>query len=270
MTNKQYRDLVQSVVKACRLLELISQEQPVALSRLVDLSGYKKTTAARLAATLKATRMIDQDPASKMFFLTLKALKIGSRALHNLDVRRLGRPLIERFAAEQKVSILVSVLDENEVIYIDKIIASEAFRISMRIGQRSPVYCSASGKAFLAFLEARDREKILNTVTLEPMTKNTITSINELEKELELTRKRGFALDRMEMFDGVCSVAAVIVGPDQKVQAAISAPRMEKATSQDELYGLGEKLTGLAGEISRLISWEDDLTLVSNFGYDQG
>jgi len=254
------RDLVQSVIRAFNLLELISKEQPVHLSELARKAGLKKTTVARLTGTLVVTGMIDQDPQDKTFALTIRAVELGSRVLNKLNVRRLGRPLVENFVSKYGVSVLVGVLDRNEVIYIDKLTAHEVFRISMTVGERVPAYCSASGKAMLAFLDPVARGDILTKVPLARITNHTITDIADLEENLAKTRKCGYALDIEERIDGVVSVGAPIFGPSKKVLAAISVPRMKAAISDTELKNLGSKVADLAQKISRLTGWGDEST----------
>lgn len=251
------KDLVQSVIRAFNLLELISKEQPVHLSELARKAGLKKTTVARLTDTLAVTGMIDQDPLDKTFALTIRAVELGSRVLNKLNVRRLGRPLVENFVSKYGVSVLVGVLDRNEVIYIDKLTAHEVFRISMTVGERVPAYCSASGKAMLAFLDPVTRGDILMEVPLARITNHTITDIADLEENLATTRKWGYALDLEERIDGVVSVGAPIFGPNKKVLAAISVPRMKAAISDAELKKLGRTVANLAQDVSRLTGWGD-------------
>lgn len=252
------RDLVQSVIRAFHLLELISKEQPVHLSELARKAGLKKTTVARLTGTLRATGMIDQDPQDKTFALTIRAVELGSRVLNKINVRRLGRPLVETFVSKYGVSLLVGVLDRNEVIYIDKLTAPEAFRISMTVGERVPAYCSGSGKAILAFLDPGERRDILMEAPLPRITRQTLTDIEELEKNLAETRKRGYALDLEERIEGVVSAGAPIFGPNKKVSASISVPRMRAAISDAELSELGKRVARLAQDVSQLTGWGNE------------
>jgi len=255
--NPPNKDIVRSVLRAFNLLEIISKEQPVQLSRLCRVSGLKKTTVARLTGTLQAAGIINQDPENKTFSMTILAVELGSRVLNKLEVRRLGRPLIETFVTKERMSVLVSVLDRNEVIYIDKVTAHEPYRINMTAGERAPAYCTGGGKALLAFIDDDLRREILSEAPLKPLTERTITDIEKLEADLAETRRRGYSLDYEERMKGVVSVGAPIFGPEKRVLAAISVPRMKNTISEAGLKKLGKKASLLAQEISRLAGCEE-------------
>ena len=254
------RGLVQSVLRAVRLLDIISRNLQISLSELTRKSGLKKTTVSRICSTLKAAGIIDQSPQDKRYFLTIWSVEMGSRVLNSLDVRRLGRPIIEEFVAKEGVSILVAVLDRGDVIYVDKLTASEAFRITMTVGERAPAYCSASGKAMLGFLDPALCHEILLESSLKPITDYTITDIKTMEDDLAKTRERGYALDREERIKGVWSVAAPILGPNGKVMASIAVPRMKVAMTHADMDRLGHKVALLAKKVSELSGWGMGLT----------
>jgi IclR family transcriptional regulator, KDG regulon repressor len=240
-----------------QLVEIISKEQPVQLSRLCRLSGLKKTTVSRLTGTLRVAGIIQQDPKNKTLSLTIRVIELGSRVLNKLHVRRLGRPPIEEFVTKNGMSVLLSVLDRNEIIYIDKVTAHEPYRINMTVGDRAPAYCTGSGKALLAFIDAGLRREILRESYLTRLTERTITDIEELETELAATRKRGYAIDFEERMAGIVSVGAPIFGPKNSVLAAISVPRLKTTLPDGGLEWLGQKITVLAQNISRLAGCEE-------------
>ena len=161
-------------------------------------------------------------------------------------MRRLGRSIIEEFVDREGVSVLVAVLDRGDVIYVDKLTAPEAFRITMTVGERAPAYSSASGKALLAFLDPDLCIKILSERDLKPITDCTITDMKRIEEDLAMTRERGYALDLEERIKGVWSVAAPVFGPNGKVMASIAVPRMKAVISRADMERLGHRLAQIA------------------------
>lgn len=258
MAESRDRQIVYSVLKAFDLLEIISKVQQIGISELARRSGLKKTTVARLLATLKQTGVVEQDSDSQRFYLTIRVFELGSRVLENLDVRRQAQTLIEGFVKDEQKSVLLSVLNHDEVTYIGKFEAPELFRIIISVGGRAPVYCSGSGKAIMAFLNPERRREIFKNIFLKPFTQKTITDPLALEQELKATRERGYALDLEERHPGLCSAAAPIFDSQGNVIAAISVPRMTMGTSEAELADLGRKLVGLTEKISRKMGWRHE------------
>lgn len=258
MTEERDRQVVQAVLKAVDLMEIISKERLIGISDLTRQSGLKKTTVARLLATLKRAGMVEQDHNSQRFYITIRVFEMGSRVLENLDIRRQAQPLIEDFVHKHGKSTLLSVLNRGEVVYIGKFEAPELFRIITSVGSRTPVYCSASGKAMLAFLDPERRRHILKEIPLKTFTAKTITDLAALEQDLAATRERGYSLDLGEHYPNLCSVAAPVFDSQGYVKAAISVPRIDATTSEDELAKLGQELVQLAGTVSRKIGWQGE------------
>lgn len=255
MTEERDRQIVQAVVRAIELLEIISREQPIGISELARLSSLKKTTAARLVSTLERMGMVEQDQADHRFSLTLQVFEMGSRVLQKLDVRNQARPDIERFVNKEGKSVLLSILNHDEIVYVDKVEAQELFRIRTMVGGRAPIHCSASGKAILAFLEPELRLKLLESKPLKAYTPKSITDIAALEEDFRISRERGYALDWEERHAGLCAVGAPVFDYNNRVVASISVPRMAALTTEDELAKLGEQVSLLAQEVSKRLGW---------------
>ena len=82
--------------------------------------------------------------------------------------------------------------------------------LRVRLQNLEPLYCTASGKAVLAFLPEEYRDDLLSACEFKPYTKNTITNISDLLKELNTIRKQGYASDNCELYDGVYCIAAPV------------------------------------------------------------
>ena len=253
------RQVVQAVLKAFQLLEIIGRERQIGISELARKSRLSKTTVARLLTTLKLAGVVEQNPADQRFSLGIKAFEIGSQALENIDLRRQARPLIEEFVHKHQKSALLSTLSQNAVVYLDRFDAPELFSIKTSPGGRAPLHCSGSGKAILAFLQPEERKKILAAIPLKRYTPKTITDPAELERELAATRERGYALDLGERHYDLFSAAAPIFNSKGQVIGAISVPRMSAMISEEELKNLGRELVNLARAVSRKMGWPEEM-----------
>ncbi len=247
--------MVQSLTRAFKLLEIIAMNQPIGISEMARTSSLKKPTVIRLLTTLRELGMVKQDPSTKAYYLSIRVFELGSRALDNLDLRRMARQPLEEFVNEHQVSVLLGVLDALEVIYIDKVSSNEIFRISTTVGGRAPAHCSAVGKAMLAFITPVELDNLLSSNSLKPYTDRTITDKKILKQELDAIKVRGFSSEIEEKMQGLSSVGAPVFDHDNRVIGAVSCPRNSAATSPEDLIELGHKILDLGLKISRLLGW---------------
>jgi DNA-binding IclR family transcriptional regulator len=115
------------------------------------------------------------------------------------------------------------IFDRGAVLYVKVLHSEHTLTIAARVGRRLPVYCTASGRAFLALLPPEVAEPILDA-PLKPCTPGTITSSAKLRDELEATHQRGYALDDEEFEEGIRAVFAPFRDIDGHVIAALSMP----------------------------------------------
>jgi DNA-binding IclR family transcriptional regulator len=106
------------------------------------------------------------------------------------------------------------VYDAPHVVYIDKVENETNLRMGSRIGSRAPAYCTAVGKAILAY---RDDDTELDLRVRK--TKYSISSSAQLAVELAKVRAHGVAFEREESLLGFGCVAAPIGCPGEAVAA---------------------------------------------------
>ncbi len=249
------KDISKTVLKAYRILDIISKEYQIGISELARKSQMKKSTVARLVNTLKQTGLVEQDRLSQKFSITTKIFEFSSRLLLNLDVRLRSKPLIADFVQQENKSVLLAIISMCDVVYIDKFEAEEFFHIRTPVGGRAPIHCSASGKAMLSFLEPEQRRQILNTRPLKAYTPRTLTNLDDLEQDLAATRERGYCIEFEEFHPGLSAVAAPIFDRDNRVIASITLPRISASINEAELNSLGSKLVILGRNVSRRMGW---------------
>ena len=111
--------------------------------------------------------------------------------------------------------------------YLDRVEATLPLRVAFQKGSRVPAHCSASGKLFLAMMSPAKREKLLNTLTLDRYTQNTLTDPSALKDELSRIRRQGYAFDDEESLSGLSCIAVPITdktGRDCIAALALQAP----------------------------------------------
>lgn len=248
---RREENAVQSVDRAMDLLEALAfAREPMRLTDLAAQLGLHKSTAHRLAATLERRGYVEQDPQTGRYRMGLRLVEVGGCALGSLSVAKVGRPVLERLARQLGETGNIAVLQGHEVLYVDKVETDQnLMRMSVQIGKRSPVYCTAVGKVMLAFNQEL-LPGILQHVKLRRLTARTITTTEALQDELRSVAERGYAIDDEEHELGLRCVAAPVRDYMGRVVAAVSISGAAMRLNQERVSQIIPALRKVSEEIS--------------------
>ena len=192
MTEKP--DGLSSVRNAARLLKVfLSREGSIGVSELARRLDLAKSTVHRLLTTLAAEGLIEQDPASGGYRLGIVVFELGEAVRVHLDLHAAAGPVLVSLRAQTGESSQVGVLDDTEVVYVDRLESSQSLRLFTETGRRVPVHCTSSGKVLLAHLPPDERDALLARLPLRPLTPHTVTDPEVLRAECERVVRRGWA-----------------------------------------------------------------------------
>ena len=214
---------LQAIDRAFSVLDVLA-ESPDALSlaQLTATLKLHKSTVHRFVMVLERHRMVERT-ADGNYRLGLRLYDLGSRAVQQIDLRERVQPHLRRLAAETGETAHLCVLEKTVVVYLDKIAPNRGVCMTSRIGTSNPVYCTSVGKAILACLpEDEVLSEILPKLHYVRLTPKTIMSHEAFMKELQRTRRRGYAMDDEEIEAGVRCVGAAILGAEARPVAALS------------------------------------------------
>jgi IclR family KDG regulon transcriptional repressor len=221
------RYLATTLIKGLEVLEALSELEASGLSELAQRVGLPVPTLYRILATLAAQGYVHKSADSR-YRLTLKAWEIGAKVVGRMPLIDLARPFLERLAADTEEAVHLSVQEGDGIVIVDKVDSPQAVRVDTYVGQRAPLHCSATGKAFLAFAG-------VNGASLSRYTDATITDRRALAKELDEVRRLGWAKNRGEWREGVCAAAVPIRDARQAVAAVLSVTVPTPRFSNDAL-----------------------------------
>ena len=209
--------------RAVQILTLLSDGRPRTLTEISEEIGFSNSTAFRLLVTLAAHHLVERDPKDGRYRLGLRCLELA-RAYHDSsDLRRVALPELERLRDETGETVHLAILDEMEVVYLEKLHGHHAIGLmSSRVGARLPAYCTGLGKILLAYVNPEEVRDYFSRREMRRFTPETITNVPDLINHLEEVRARGYALDRGEHEAEVRCVAAPVFDADGTVIAAIS------------------------------------------------
>src|SRR5438445_478502 len=186
--------------RAAQILDCFGfDHQELGVSEIGARTGLHRSTAHRILMALEYNDLIKQNPSTGKYHLGIKLFKLGHQAVSQLNLREICRTFLSRLMNDTKETIHLAVLDDDQVLYLDKVEGPHALRMPSRVGRHIPTYCTSLGKAMLSCLDDQEVKSILRRQTLKPHTENTAKNINQLLADLRSVRKRGYAVDNEEI-----------------------------------------------------------------------
>lgn len=247
---------VNSVDRALVILEYLgTQTKEVGVRELGQAIGLSKSSVHRILQTLRARGFVRWNPDNARYSLGMRAFEVGCGILRSMEAHAVAKPYLEQLVANLGETAFLGVLDDAELVIIDKIDGRRSVRLYADIGSRRPLHSTGIGKALLAQLERAEVDRIIAGRPLARHTKNTITDPEALRAELERIRRQGYAEDNEEMEDGLYCVGAPVFNYSGRPVAAISiaVPKMGQQTLQKERLIKG--VVQAAGDISAKLGY---------------
>jgi len=214
---------IQVIERMLKLLEVLSEHpEPIGLKQIAQITRLHPSTAHRILAAMASDRLVDRvEPAS--YRLGMRLLELGNIVRSRISVRELALPVMRELHAHTGETVNLSVRHDDEIVYVERTSSGRsAMRIIHAIGARAPLHVTAAGKLFLledGFARLRDYAKRSGLVA---QTKNSLTSIQVLERDLDRTQQQGYATDNEEAEIGVRCVAGGIRDDAGHLVAALS------------------------------------------------
>lgn len=245
---------IQSLDRGLLILEAVGRStEPVSLGYLSTMLGIDRSSAFRLANTLKRRGFLATPSAGRDYVLGPSVWRLSRQYDWSKMLVTVAHEHLKALAAETKETVHLAVREGRNALFIDHVTGNHVIGVSGQTGELVPLYCTAHGKALLSDFEERDLAGLFGGKALKAYTKNTIPGVRSLAKECEAIRARGFATDESEYLEGVRCLAAPIRDRGGVVIASIgiSAPAARFPKERErELAGRVSAAAAHIGEIS--------------------
>jgi DNA-binding IclR family transcriptional regulator len=243
---------VQVIERMFTLFEVLAaREEAMSLKEISEKTGLHPSTAHRILNDLAQGRFIDR-PESGTYRLGMRLLELGNLVKARLNVRDVALGPMKELYRQIQQPVNLSVRQGDEIVYIERSYSERSgMQVVRAIGGRAPLHLTSVGKLFLAAEEPSRLRAYATRTGLAGQTKNSITQLPALERELETARRMGMARDNEELELGVRCMAASILDDQGQLIAglSISAP----ASRLDEAWA--PKLQTAARDISRALGY---------------
>jgi IclR family acetate operon transcriptional repressor len=246
------RYVIPNLRNACRILKLL-RGHPGGL-KAADLArslGIPVTTTMRIMATLQIEGVVQKTDGR--YGLGPVLIHLGNAALAGTDIRKLALPFLQKLTVETDETSHLAIPCNERSLVIAVQDSLHPLRAASPAGFLTDLHSSSTGKIFLSYIHGRQLAKLHAAEPPYRHTVHTLTRKGELEREIELTRKRGYSTDDEECHIGVRCVAAPIFSSDGSVVAAVGITAATVRLQEKKVPEMAVKVRAAAAEISRLL-----------------
>lgn len=243
--------IISSLQRALDILSLFGSQSPeLGITDIANALNLHKSTAAGLVYTLQRNGYIAQNPENRRYHLGLQLIERAGVLLDQIEIRKIAMPELEHLRDWSSESVNLAILEENQVIYIERLLTDKSLGFRNHIGKRAWPHSTALGKAILSHLPPHEAREILESYPLESMTLNTITDIDALMGQFKAFRGQGYAIEREENEIGGLCISAPIHNHSSNPVAAVSVSFPLSRLDETMIATYGTKILEVARRIS--------------------
>ena len=249
--------MLQTIQKTGELLALFDRDHTEwGVREAAEKLKTAKSSAHDLMSSLAQIGFLQKTDDGR-YRLGWRLVTMSETLLTTTELRKETRPILEELAAQYQETIHLAILDDTQVVYVDKLEGRQAVRVELTsLGARLYAHCSALGKVLLAYSAPENVKRIIKAAGLPRFTSNTITNEEELAQALVKIRKQGYAYDLEEILLDLCCVGAPIFDYTGEVIAALSMSipayrfRRSQAEFRDAVMRTSKKISKRLGYYS--------------------
>lgn len=249
---REPRSGAQSVERALAVLRCFDEDDDVGISEIAQRAGLSLSTAHRLTRALVDAGLVAQDPRTERYHLGPALVVLGRRAEQRLGFNR-ALPALQALAERTGESVNLGIRSADAVLVVLDVASRQPLRFDQAPGSRVAVHTSAMGKCLLAFGVSVD-DAVRRLPELQPHTARTITDRDELRRELDRVRQRGWALNDEERNPGVRAVAGPVLDVAGHAVAAIAVQGPALRIPDDLLDALASEIADTARQVAPLLA----------------
>lgn len=243
------RARLSSVAMAMRLLKAFSGDPEIGVSTLSKRLGIAKSTVHRLAVTLVAEGMLEQNPETEKYRLGIELFSLGALVRQRMNISLEARPRLMDLREQTNETVLLGIPANLNVMYVYVFESTQPIRMRADLGVHRPAYCTAVGRAIFAF-QPRALVARLLAQPIEARTPQTIVDPATLAARLDEVRRLGYAVEDEEAEFGVRAIAAPVRDATGRVVGAVGIGGPIQRLPLDRLTSFADPLVATAQAVS--------------------
>lgn len=182
--------------------------QPVSsVPEVAARTGMSKSATYRIVRSLKDRGFLSNTGSGNY--------RPGPRVLQLAEAARqavidVARPKMRELSQLTGETVLLTTLAGDQALAVAQVSAPQPIRLTFETGVARPLHAGASAKVLFAFLDGRQRERILARGGFDRRTENTVTDPQLLSQQLDQIRGQGWAMSTEEYETHVRAIAAPV------------------------------------------------------------
>ena len=263
--------IIASLQRALDILSLFGAQTPeLGITEIAKSLNLHKSTASGLVYTLQRNGYLAQNPKNRRYQLGPQLVERAGVLLEQIEIRKIAMPELEYLRDWSSESVNLAILEENQIIYIERLLTDKSLGFRNHIGKRAWPHSTALGKAILSHLPPHQALAVLRSYPLPSMTPNTITDIDKLLQQFEDFRQLGYAMEREENEIGGLCISAPIHNHMALPVAAISVSFPLSRLDEAMISTYGAKIQAVALRVSQKLGYSLDARLLPMAAAGQG
>lgn len=240
----------QTAERALSLLDVLAANGGrLRLSDLSQATDLNISTASRLLGALERSGLVERDDETGRYGLGLKILRLAQVVLDQSPLPDIGNPILARLMEDTGETATLCVPHDDTVMIIARVECTSPLRSVARIGDQGPLYCTAHGKAMVAWLPAAAFARMIER-GLPALTDLTITTPQAMTTALDQIRQHGYALDLGEREPGLVSIAAPVFDATRQMVATCGVSGSRQRMGDDVIPTIAAHVVAAAARVS--------------------
>ena len=243
---------IQVIERMMSLLDALAESQgPAPLKHLAAATALHPSTSHRILAAMHAARFVEREDDGT-YRLGIRLLELGHLVKSRLNIRDVALPFMQELHERIGEAINLGARHDDEIVYLERTSSGRSLvRVVYLVGGRAPLHLTSLGKLFLASDSAAHVREYARRTGLPGKTPRSLTTLQDLEKELDKVRRHGIAYDDEEAELGLKCVAAPIHDDEGKIIAALSV----SAPADRHDLTWAEEVKNTANAVSRALGY---------------
>ena len=260
-------NLTQTLVKGLNVLECIASSNTyLSAMQVAERCNISRSTAYRLLVTLEDMNYVIRVNESA-FKIGPSVYLLGQKELDRDELPVIAKPYLIKLSEKIGETALLTTLIGSEVVSIARIESKKSLKIGSKVGSIYPLYCTAMGKAILAYLDKDRQNELISKIDFIRRTKNTITDKNEFIQHLDRVHSQGYAIDNRESDEDVKCMCAPVFNMKGVVIAAIGFSGVAFRVDNLDQHEIIHYVMQIANDLSKRIGYIPKITDKQNNYY---
>lgn len=214
---------VNSVERAfCVLQSFIGNASHLTIAEMAEISGLGRSAVQRFVYTLEHMGYLRRRQGSRHYSLSPRMLELASHYFENDSIILNAPYCFEEARDKSGETITLSELDGVDIVNVVRVLGRDRLDSKFVVGRRYPAYCSAAGRAIMAFMPEDAVREILARSDLKALTKHTLTQPERIMAELVAVRSQGYCIAEQESYLGTMSIAVPVLDQTRSPIASIN------------------------------------------------